>query len=218
MNAEELEVVPGFEHENLQGTRLAAIHRRGTARGTGKGFRLSRGRHDYSQRRQLRWRDIFSTGVSARRCLSRVIRLFPKGEPKKVVDSVFRHREPGVYRARYGRGQKLGSLAEEVLGKEGGGRKEYRADAGKAGLNVAHNWRTRLVAACPSSDGNFNSQRQLRYIRPYSTAPRAAQMTAAETVKPRGPSYCRPLLLGDQGQHPAASAVQDSWPIVMCGW
>ena len=49
MNAEELEVAPGFEHENLQGRVWEPSTEEELREGSGKGFRLSRRRHDHAQ-------------------------------------------------------------------------------------------------------------------------------------------------------------------------
>ena len=59
---------------------------------------------------------------------------FPERRSDEDFDSLLRHRELELYRARYRRRQELGSVAEEVLGEEGRGRNEYRIDAGKTRL------------------------------------------------------------------------------------
>ena len=132
MNAEELEVVPGFEHENLQGRVWEPSTEDELREGLEKAFDY-RGDVTITRKDGSRSKAIFSTGAPAPRWPIRSSGFFPK-----AIRRSSRFPTPTspawLYRPRYRRRQELGSLAEEVLGKEGRGRNEYRTEAGKAGL------------------------------------------------------------------------------------
>ncbi len=62
------------------------------------------------------------------------VRIIPTNAKTKVNVSLRRYRRAGLHWPRYGGGQDLRGLGEEVLGEEGGGREEYPDRAGEAGL------------------------------------------------------------------------------------
>ena len=82
------------------------------------------------------------------------MRIIPTPKPGVPVERVMvelrGYRGAGVYGARYGGGQDLRGLDEEVLGEEGGGRDEYSDRAGDARLGhdaLFFNWCDRIVGA-----------------------------------------------------------------------
>ncbi len=133
MNAEELEVVPGFEHENLQGRVWHPGSDDELREGLEKAF-------DYRGDVTITRKDgrtvegyIFDRRVGATPG--------PVGHPAipqrrfhQGFDSLLRYREPGVYRQGYGSRQELGSLVEKILGKESRRRKKHRTHPRKARL------------------------------------------------------------------------------------
>ena len=139
VNVEELEVVPGFEHQNPAGhasgnrppkKNCAKVWKRpsitaATSRSRAKDGSAVEG-YIFDRR----------TGATlADSC----VRLFPEKRPEQAHDPLFRYRRPCLYRPRYRRRQELGSLAEEVLGKEARRRNQHRAQARKARLDAHPN-------------------------------------------------------------------------------
>ena len=128
LNAEELEVVPGFAHENLQGRVWQPANEEELREGLEKAF-------DYRGDVTITRKDgstvegyIFDRRAADTLAQSH-IRLFPKGDSAKVSIPYDDIASSGIYGARHGRRQKLGSVAEEILGKESRRREEYRIDA-----------------------------------------------------------------------------------------
>ncbi len=169
LNAEELEVVPGFEHENLQGRAWEPSSEEELREGIEKAFDY-RGdvtilRTDGSEVEGY----IFDRRVGATLSES-FVRLFPKGDAKKLAIPYSDIASLQVHGSRHRGRQKLGSVAQEILGKEGGRREEHRAKARKTGLRRYRNFHARHFKLqrhrrniCPDRGGHVLHKRQGRH-------------------------------------------------------
>jgi len=119
VNAEELEVAPGFEHENLQGRVWERPPKTSCAKGWRKRSIIGRCHHHAQgpehggglHLRPARGCNVERFGRAA----------FSKGRSDEDFHSLFRHRDFELYRTRYRGGKELGSVAEEYWEKKAAG-------------------------------------------------------------------------------------------------
>ena len=123
MHVEEFRSSPGFEHENLQGKVCESASEEELREALEKAF-------DYRGDVTITLKNgcaiegyIFDRRTEHSRRLGAAFS--QRRAATKISIAILQHRRSGVYRTRYGGGQELGSVGEEVLGEEASRRAEY---------------------------------------------------------------------------------------------
>ena len=125
MHNESNEVVPGREREQVEGWIPELASEEDLRAALEKAFDY-RGDVTITRKDGSKIEGYIFDRRNGKTLADSVVRIIPKDSAPEDRNSVLRHRRAGVQRTRHGRRQKLGSLAEELLGAQGRRREEHQ--------------------------------------------------------------------------------------------
>ena len=153
VEAATLEVAPGFKHDKIEGWIPELAAEEELRHALEKAFDY-RGDVTITRKDGNHVEGYIFDRRKGETLADSVVRLIPQRLAREDYDCVLRHRGARLQRSRYRRGQELGSVGEEVLGAESGGREEHRDTGGSAGISVSEiSSVTRELYHCEASDG-----------------------------------------------------------------